>query len=184
MYVLKINVTDTKLFSSWPSLFTFRHSSLLFPLPLSSSLSFPLSIFPLLKRHRTVNTAVTFTSILREASKMAVKTVDNAFHVYDANHHDPGYRDQPSARLTGKAAQTAVTVTTMTTAASPKPQQPSPDIIDIRKHAIESDLGHEIMSMLGTEKGPKKMPTMLLYDSKGLQIFEQVRKSRLLHQYT
>jgi len=111
---------------------------------------------------------------------MAVKTVENAFHIYDANHHDPGYRDQPSARLTGKAAQTTVTVTTMTTMTSPKPQA-SPDIIDIRKHAIESDLGHEIMAMLSTEKGPKKMPTMLLYDSKGLQIFEQVGKPRLLH---
>jgi hypothetical protein len=48
------------------------------------------------------------------------------------------------------------------------------DIIDIRSDAIEIDLKVEILSMLKPAKGPKKMPTLLLYDEKGLQIFEKV----------
>lgn len=48
------------------------------------------------------------------------------------------------------------------------------DIIDIRSDAIEMDLKVEILSMLKPAKGPKKMPTLLLYDEKGLQIFEKV----------
>jgi hypothetical protein len=47
------------------------------------------------------------------------------------------------------------------------------DIIDIRS-AIEMDLKVEILSMLKPVKGPKKMPTLLLYDERGLQIFEKV----------
>ncbi len=49
------------------------------------------------------------------------------------------------------------------------------NIIDIRYDTIETDLEHEIWSMLKPVKGPKKMPTLLLYDEKGLQIFEKVR---------
>lgn len=48
------------------------------------------------------------------------------------------------------------------------------DIIDIRSDAIEMDLKVEILSMLKPAKGPKKMPTLLLYDERGLQIFEKV----------
>jgi hypothetical protein len=48
------------------------------------------------------------------------------------------------------------------------------DIIDIRSDAIGMDLKAEILSMLKPTKGPRKMPTLLLYDEKGLQIFEKV----------
>jgi hypothetical protein len=48
------------------------------------------------------------------------------------------------------------------------------DIIDIRGDAMEMDLGAEILSMLKPEKGPKRLPTLLLYDEKGLQLFEEV----------
>lgn len=48
------------------------------------------------------------------------------------------------------------------------------DIIDIRSDAIEMDLKVEILSMLKPTKGPREMPTLLLYDEKGLQIFEKV----------
>jgi len=48
------------------------------------------------------------------------------------------------------------------------------DIIDIRCNATEMDLKLEIMSMLKPAKGPKQMPTLLLYDERGLQIFEKV----------
>jgi hypothetical protein len=48
------------------------------------------------------------------------------------------------------------------------------DIIDIRCDAIEMDLKVEIISMLKPAKGPRKMPTLLLYNDRGLQIFEKV----------
>jgi hypothetical protein len=48
------------------------------------------------------------------------------------------------------------------------------DIIDIRSDTIEMDLKVEILSMLKPAKGPKKLPTLLLYDEQGLQIFEKV----------
>jgi hypothetical protein len=48
------------------------------------------------------------------------------------------------------------------------------DIIDIRSDAIEKDVKVDILSMLKPENGPKKLPTLLLYDEKGLQIFEEV----------
>lgn len=55
------------------------------------------------------------------------------------------------------------------------------DIIDIRCDAIEMDLKAEIMSMLKPAKGPRKIPTLLLYDQKGLQIFEKVGICYICH---
>ncbi len=61
---------------------------------------------------------------------------------------------------------------------SPRAQKSSsPDIIDIRQHVIEFDLTHDIDTMLRPAEGAKQMPTMLLYDEKGLQIFEEVNES-------
>lgn len=57
------------------------------------------------------------------------------------------------------------------------------DIIDIRSDAIEMDLKAEILSMLKPVKGPKKMPTLLLYDEKGLQIFEKVGMYNFFHKW-
>jgi len=55
------------------------------------------------------------------------------------------------------------------------------DVIDIRSDAIEMDLKVEILSMLKPAKGPRKMPTLLLYDEKGLQIFEKVGMYDFIH---
>lgn len=78
------------------------------------------------------------------------------------------------------ARLTAPRKATITTHATP----PSPphnhldfiDIIDIRRDALglELDLGRDIMAQLAPERGMKKMPTLLLYDEKGLQTFEEV----------
>jgi hypothetical protein len=48
------------------------------------------------------------------------------------------------------------------------------DIIDIRHHAVEINLKDEIMKSLRPQSGPKTMPTLLLYDERGLQLFEEV----------
>ncbi|KAG9235815.1 C-type lectin protein [Amylocarpus encephaloides] len=50
----------------------------------------------------------------------------------------------------------------------------SPDIIDIRHDSIQINLKEEIMASLQPDKGPKRMPTLLLYDEKGLQLFEKI----------
>lgn len=49
-----------------------------------------------------------------------------------------------------------------------------PDIIDIRGVAVESDLKEEILSSFLSTPGQRAMPTILLYDQRGLQIFEEV----------
>ena len=51
---------------------------------------------------------------------------------------------------------------------------PNIDIIDIRHDAVEINLKDEIMSSLRPQFGPKTMPTLLLYDERGLQLFEEV----------
>lgn len=61
----------------------------------------------------------------------------------------------------------------------PTPESiPDIDILDIRGDAIEIDLKAEILSSLRPEIGLKNLPTLLLYDEKGLQIFEEVRDTR------
>lgn len=52
------------------------------------------------------------------------------------------------------------------------------DIIDIRRAAVEMNLKEEIPRMLRPDEGPRKMPTLLLYSEKGLQLFEQVGPAR------
>jgi len=51
------------------------------------------------------------------------------------------------------------------------------DIIDIRRVAVETNLKAEILSMFGAKDGPRRLPTLLLYDEKGLQLFERVSLS-------
>src|SRR4051794_21906124 len=53
--------------------------------------------------------------------------------------------------------------------------RPAIDIIDIRHDAVEVNLKEEILSSLRPESGPKKLPTLLLYNERGLQLFEEVR---------
>jgi hypothetical protein len=48
------------------------------------------------------------------------------------------------------------------------------DIIDIRHDAVELNLKDEILSSLRPETGIKKLPTLLLYSERGLQLFEEV----------
>jgi hypothetical protein len=48
------------------------------------------------------------------------------------------------------------------------------DIIDIRHDAVEINLKEEILNSLRPQSGPKRLPTLLLYDERGLQLFEEV----------
>lgn len=48
------------------------------------------------------------------------------------------------------------------------------DIIDIRHDAVEISLKDEIVKSLKPQEGPKRLPTLLLYDERGLQLFEEV----------
>ena len=48
------------------------------------------------------------------------------------------------------------------------------DIIDIRHDAVEISIKDDILSQLQPESGLKHLPTLLLYDERGLQLFEEV----------
>lgn len=48
------------------------------------------------------------------------------------------------------------------------------DIIDIRSTVEEFNLKDDVMAMINPKEGPKKLPTLLLYDERGLQLFEEV----------
>jgi hypothetical protein len=54
-------------------------------------------------------------------------------------------------------------------------KQSNIDIIDIRHDAVETNLREEVLASLRPLSGPKKMPTLLLYDERGLQLFEKAR---------
>ncbi|RBA16161.1 hypothetical protein FPRO05_12011 [Fusarium proliferatum] len=49
-----------------------------------------------------------------------------------------------------------------------------PSIIDIRGEHVEINLKDQIASMFNPDEGPRKLPTLLLYNEKGLQIFEDI----------
>lgn len=52
------------------------------------------------------------------------------------------------------------------------------DILDVRGDQQEINLKQEVLSQFNPEPGvPRKLPTLLLYDEKGLQLFEDVRCS-------
>ena len=51
---------------------------------------------------------------------------------------------------------------------------PKIDIIDIRHDGVEVNLRDEILGSLKLQTGLKTMPTLLLYDERGLQLFEEV----------
>ena len=48
------------------------------------------------------------------------------------------------------------------------------DIIDIRRGTVEFNLKADVETMIAGDPGARKLPTMLLYDEKGLQLFEEV----------
>ena len=47
------------------------------------------------------------------------------------------------------------------------------DIIDIRRAAVETNLKEEIISLFHPKEGPRQLPTLLLYNERGLQLFEE-----------
>lgn len=49
-----------------------------------------------------------------------------------------------------------------------------PSIIDIRGEIVEMNLKEEIAASFNPDDGPRRLPTLLLYNEKGLQIFEDV----------
>ncbi|KAL2681016.1 Ergothioneine biosynthesis protein 1 [[Neocosmospora] mangrovei] len=55
-----------------------------------------------------------------------------------------------------------------------KPSPALPDIIDIRGEHVEINLKDQIISQFNPEDGPRKLPTLLLYNERGLQIFEDI----------
>ncbi|KAK0715633.1 C-type lectin protein [Lasiosphaeris hirsuta] len=52
--------------------------------------------------------------------------------------------------------------------------KPWVDIIDIRQAVVENNLKAEILSMFHSKEAPRRLPTLLLYDERGLQLFEGI----------
>ncbi|KAI1133761.1 DUF323 domain protein [Nemania abortiva] len=48
------------------------------------------------------------------------------------------------------------------------------DIIDIRRDTVKANLKEEIHRLFHSQDGPRELPTLLLYDAKGLQLFEKI----------
>lgn len=84
----------------------------------------------------------------------------------------PGRKDNPRVEIDVSSCDLAVKPQTIVSKQETK--EFTPHIVDIRQHLFEMDLNNDIMTMLQPERGPKQMPTMLLYDTEGLQIFEEV----------
>lgn len=57
------------------------------------------------------------------------------------------------------------------------------DIIDIRCAAVEINLKDEINTLFKPKDGPRKLPTLLLYDERGLQLFEEARLASHHHHH-
>jgi hypothetical protein len=47
-------------------------------------------------------------------------------------------------------------------------------IIDIRRKAVEISLKDDILAQFRPKAGPRTLPTLLLYNERGLQLFEDV----------
>ncbi|KAI3402213.1 hypothetical protein diail_142 [Diaporthe ilicicola] len=68
-----------------------------------------------------------------------------------------------------------VPVDTAGRAGTPPPaSSPDLNIIDIRCAAVEINIKEEINSLFKTQDGPRRLPTLLLYDERGLQLFEAI----------
>lgn len=50
-------------------------------------------------------------------------------------------------------------------------------IIDIRRKAVEINLKEDILAQFHSKTGPRTLPTLLLYNERGLQLFEDVRSA-------
>ncbi|GAW25536.1 putative DUF323 domain-containing protein [Rosellinia necatrix] len=52
--------------------------------------------------------------------------------------------------------------------------EPPVDIIDIRRDMVGASLKKEIYRLFHSHERPRELPTMLLYDEKGLRLFEKI----------
>lgn len=59
--------------------------------------------------------------------------------------------------------------------ASSDPRKMPVDITDIRNGQVDFDMKGDIISMMNPSQAQRSLPTMLLYNEKGLQLFEEVR---------
>lgn len=64
---------------------------------------------------------------------------------------------------------------TGSTVTPPPASSPDLNIIDIRCAAVEINIKEEINTLFKAQNGPRRLPTLLLYDERGLQLFEAVR---------
>lgn len=48
------------------------------------------------------------------------------------------------------------------------------DIIDIRGQQVDFNIKEDVVAQMNPIDGPRSLPTLLLYDEKGLQLFENV----------
>lgn len=60
------------------------------------------------------------------------------------------------------------------TETAPPASSPNLNIIDIRCAAVEINIKEEINSLFKAQDGPRRLPTLLLYDERGLQLFEAI----------
>lgn len=56
----------------------------------------------------------------------------------------------------------------------PRAHHPAIGIMDIRQATVDMNLRDEILAMFSPAKGPRMLPTLLLYNETGLQLFEEV----------
>lgn len=57
------------------------------------------------------------------------------------------------------------------------------EILDIRRAAVEINLKEDILSQIHPKNGPRTMPTLLLYNERGLQLFEEVSSRQSRHRH-
>ena len=84
--------------------------------------------------------------------------------------------NMPSAETMGSHPATALgqlKTTGKHVLAKLQQQTSNADIIDIRRVAVEINLKTEITSMFRPKDGPRQLPTLLLYNERGLQLFEK-----------
>lgn len=77
------------------------------------------------------------------------------------------------------AAKQCVQTRSFTPSKPRGPHAQANDIIDIRSNKVDFNLKDELISSLNPpDGGARRLPTLLLYDERGLQLFEHVRSSQ------
>ncbi|KAI0478799.1 hypothetical protein GGR56DRAFT_342530 [Xylariaceae sp. FL0804] len=80
----------------------------------------------------------------------------------------------PSAVESTAEPQPAVPNAKLAKGAADSAAQAPAKIIDIRQGVVDYNLKEEIISLFQPKAGPRKLPTLLLYDEHGLQLFEEI----------